>query len=120
MTRDPKETLQQCSSSASGAILLEEVERVQSSPVKTPRLTQRFNVWSVIGINFSLTATPLGIGSYLVFTVGVGGPPFFIYGYALAVVMQFMVCLSLAEMAASLPHVSGTFSFFSPSSLTLL
>ncbi|OAA42550.1 Amino acid/polyamine transporter I [Cordyceps fumosorosea ARSEF 2679] len=124
MARGLGPTLQHYSSSTSGAFLVKEVEHVQSDQVERRLLKQRFNVWSVIGINFSLTATPLGIGSYLVFTVGVGGPPFFIYAYAFAVVMQLMVCLSLAEMAASLPHVSGQIfwaaAFAPPKSARLL
>lgn len=94
------------------------VVQLEYSEVEHAVLTERFNVWSIIGMNFSLTATPLAIGSYLVFTVGVGGSPFFIYGYIFAVLMQLAVCLSLAEIAAALPHVSGTPDCSSISSLS--
>ena len=81
---------------------------VQEAPVK------HFNLWSTLGIAFSLTSTPIAIGTYLSVIIGVGGSPVFFFGYLLAGSMDLLVCLSLAEMAAVLPNSSGKlFSIFS-------
>lgn len=73
----------------------------------SPELEKRFSFLSTIGINFSLTSTPLSIGSYLSVAIGVGGSPVFAYGYLVAVSLNLIVCASLAEIAATLPHSSG-------------
>lgn len=70
-------------------------------------LKERFSVWSTIGIQYSIIATPLAVGSYLTFIIGLGGSPFFIYSYIVAAIGQLMLCLSMAEIAAVYPHVSG-------------
>lgn len=70
-------------------------------------LKERFSVWSTIGVNYSIIATPLAIGSYLTFIIGLGGSPFFIYSYIVAAIGQLVLCLSMAEIAAVYPHVSG-------------
>lgn len=90
----------------------------ENDEVEYALLRKRFNVWSTIGFAFSLTATPLGIGSYLVFAMGVGGSPFFTYGYIFVVIMQLGVCLSLAEISSAFPHVSGTVRHTSPFAIT--
>ncbi|KAF2027270.1 putative choline and nitrogen mustard permease [Setomelanomma holmii] len=68
---------------------------------------ESFNIWSSLGFQYSLTATPLAIGTYLASVIGVGGSPVFIYGYLLAVLCNLCVCVSLAEVAAVYPHTSG-------------
>lgn len=70
--------------------------------------TLHFNLWSTLGIAYSLTSTPIAIGTYLSVIVGVGGSPVFFFGYLLSAIMDLVVCLSLAEMAAVLPNSSGT------------
>lgn len=79
-------------------------EIIITSQSDTPK---RFNLYSVLGISFSITATPLGIGSYLAVVIGVGGSPVYLYGYIVAVALNLLVCLSLAEIAAVHPHASG-------------
>lgn len=66
-----------------------------------------FNLWSCLGINYSIIATPLSIGTYLAFNIGVGGSPVYIFGYLVATTFQIIVCISLAEMAAAFPHSTG-------------
>jgi hypothetical protein len=68
---------------------------------------ESFSLWSSLGLQYSLTATPLAIGSYLASVIGVGGSPVFIYGYVFAVLCNLCVCVSLAEIAAVYPHTSG-------------
>lgn len=69
--------------------------------------SRHFNLWSTLGINFSTIGTPLSIGTYLAFTIGVGGSPAYIYGYITTCLFQIMVCICLAELAATFPHSSG-------------
>ncbi|KAH6980624.1 putative amino acid transporter [Ilyonectria sp. MPI-CAGE-AT-0026] len=71
------------------------------------QLEQPFGVYSVIGMSYSLSATPMAIGTYLVFTVGVGGSPFFLYCFILTFVFNVISTLSLAELASIYPHASG-------------
>ncbi|KAI1341303.1 putative choline and nitrogen mustard permease [Xylariaceae sp. FL0016] len=66
-----------------------------------------FSLWSTIGISYSTMATPLSIGTYMAFSIGVGGSPVFIFGYIVSILFQFLVCLSLAEMARLFPHSTG-------------
>ncbi|TVY39738.1 Choline transport protein [Lachnellula subtilissima] len=75
--------------------------------VDTPRPEKPFQLWSTLGIAFSITSTPIAIGTYLSVSVGVGGSPVFFFGYILAVTMNLLVCASLAEMAAVFPHSAG-------------
>ncbi|KAH7034674.1 amino acid/polyamine transporter I [Microdochium trichocladiopsis] len=71
------------------------------------QLRPRFSVLAAIGIQYSISATPLAIGGYLTFILGVGGSPFFFYCFLVAVTGQMLVCLSLAEIASVYPHASG-------------
>ncbi|EXJ82252.1 hypothetical protein A1O3_06065 [Capronia epimyces CBS 606.96] len=70
-------------------------------------LDRPFRLWSSLGMQFSVSSTPLAIGTYLSFVIGIGGSPVFFFGYLLACVMGFCICLSLAEIAAVYPHASG-------------
>ncbi|KAJ5378201.1 amino acid transporter [Penicillium cataractarum] len=67
----------------------------------------RFNLWSTIGIQFSVTAAPLGIAGYTTLITGVGGSPFYFWGFLVAVIGQLLVALSLAELSSAYPHTSG-------------
>jgi amino acid permease len=68
---------------------------------------KQFHFWSTLGIAYSFTSTPLAVGTYLSLTVGIGGSPFFIFAYLLSVCMNMCICLSLAELAAVMPHCGG-------------
>lgn len=74
---------------------------------ETTELRTRFSIWSTIGVNFSLLATPMSVITYISLITGVGGSPFFIYCYITAAIGQLLVCTSMAEVAACFPHVSG-------------
>ncbi|OAQ59108.1 amino acid transporter [Pochonia chlamydosporia 170] len=87
-----------------GSSAVQHLETVMDSP---DRRRHHFNVWSTIGVNYSLIGTPLSIGTYLAFNIGVGGSPVYIFGYLLAAIFQMLICISLAEMAAAYPHSSG-------------
>ncbi|EFX04889.1 putative choline and nitrogen mustard permease [Grosmannia clavigera kw1407] len=80
---------------------------VGTGDVQNTQVKKNFNLWSTLGISFSLTSTPITIGTYLSVSIGVGGSPVFFFGYILSVIMDLCVCASLAEMAAVLPHSSG-------------
>jgi len=66
-----------------------------------------FNLWSTLGLVYSITATPFGMISYLSFTLILGGSPFFIYCYIVAVTFNIILCVALAEVSAIYPHPSG-------------
>ncbi|CZR67468.1 uncharacterized protein PAC_17367 [Phialocephala subalpina] len=70
-------------------------------------LEKRFSLLSTLGVNTSITCTPLAIGTYLSVVIGVGGSPVFVYAYLVAVTLNLLVCASLAEIASSYPHSSG-------------
>lgn len=78
-----------------------------SANYEIAELKPRFSVLAAIGIQFSISATPLAIGGYLTFILGVGGSPFFFYGFIVASIGQIFLCASLAEIAAVHPHASG-------------
>lgn len=80
-------------------------------PITDSNLAQRFNIFSTLGMSFSITATPLGIGTYLSVVIGVGGSPVYFFAYIVAVSLNFLVCISLAEIAAVHPHASGKLEF---------
>lgn len=71
----------------------------------------RFSAWSVVGIQFSITAAPLAILTYVGLVTGVGGTSYFFWCYLVSVVGQLLVSASLAEVAAFLPHASGQSHF---------
>ena len=79
-----------------------------SLPEKGDARRQHFSLWSTVGINYTSINTPLSIGTYMAFSIGVGGSPVYIFGYILAVSFQFLLCVSLAELAAAFPHSTGT------------
>jgi amino acid permease len=82
-------------------------QHVGCGTVQNVQVEKSFNLWSTLGISFSITSTPIAIGTYLSVSIGVGGSPVFFFGYILAVCMNLCICASLAEMAAVYPHSSG-------------
>lgn len=66
-----------------------------------------FNLWQTLGMNFSITCTPLSIGAYLSLIIGLGGAPFYIWGFLFASVFQLILGLVVAEIASGIPHSSG-------------
>lgn len=66
-----------------------------------------FNIWACLGVNFSITATPIAIGTMLALAIGVGGPPFFFYEYLFAGIGQLVLCVAMAEVASAIPHSTG-------------
>lgn len=73
----------------------------------TRQMRVTFNLWSTLGLVYSITATPIGVGSYLTFSLILGGSPFYIYGYIFAVSLNIILCVALAEIASMYPHPSG-------------
>ena len=71
------------------------------------RMQLSFNLWSTLGLVYSITATPIAVGSYLTFSFVLGGPPFYIYGYIFAVTLNIILCVALAEVSSIYPHPSG-------------
>lgn len=71
------------------------------------QMKKSFNIWSAVGLMASAQATPMAMGGYLSLIVGVGGPPVFIYSYFIGCTFSFLLCLSLAEIAAVYPSASG-------------
>lgn len=66
-----------------------------------------FNIWTCLGVNFSVTATPIAIGTFLALAIGVGGPPIFFYEYIFAGIGQLILCVAMAEVASAIPHSTG-------------
>ena len=83
---------------------------IQEARADVIRPEKPFKLLSTLGIAYSITSTPLAIGTYLSVAIGVGGSPVFFFGFVLTVVMSLCICLSLAEMAAVLPHSGGKLS----------
>lgn len=83
-----------------------EVGDMQDVDANKP-LQESFSIWSALGLQYSLTSTPLAVGTYLASVIGVGGSPVFIFGYIFAVGCNLCICVSLAEIAAVYPHTSG-------------
>jgi hypothetical protein len=69
--------------------------------------TDRFNLWSTIGVQFGVTASPLAIGIFLQLVTGAGGSPYFFWCLLVAMTGQFLICFSLAELSSVYPHTAG-------------
>ncbi|CAK9438589.1 uncharacterized protein LODBEIA_P28130 [Lodderomyces beijingensis] len=82
-----------------------EVER--GSVYSHHELEKNFSLFSTCAFQISLLASPLAIGAFLNTVIGVGGPPFLIYGFILAVTLDLVVCYCLAELASAYPHSSA-------------
>jgi choline transport protein len=68
---------------------------------------ERFSLWSVLGVQYTTSATPLSICGFMQFTLAVGGSPFFFWCFLVVVVLQGLLVLSFAELGSSFPHVAG-------------
>jgi hypothetical protein len=73
-------------------------------------MDNHFNIWSTLGVMYTINCVPIVIGYSLAVVIGVGGGPFFIYGYIVTLVFQGVLCACLAELASAFPHMSGTFT----------
>lgn len=87
---------------SSGEISVGQVEEVH--------LRRQFSFWSTLGLIYSLTAVPISMGNYMAFSIGLGGGPFFIWGFIFSAFMNSLLCLPMAEMSALYPHMSGKYS----------
>ncbi|CAK3848194.1 Choline transport [Lecanosticta acicola] len=83
------------------------VQDIALGEVRHTRVKKSFSLLSTLGVSFSITSTPIAIGTYLSVSIGVGGSPVYFFGYILSVLMDLCICASLAEMAAVYPHSSG-------------
>lgn len=68
---------------------------------------QRFNLWVMLGVQYTTSAAPLSICGFMQFTLGIGGSPFFFWCFLAAVFCQGLVVLSFAELGSSFPHAAG-------------
>lgn len=66
-----------------------------------------FRLWQTLGLNFSLTCTPMAIGSYLALIGGLGGFPYFVWCFVFAGAFQILLGTTIAELASAMPHSSG-------------
>ena len=82
-------------------------DRVGEVLVQHAAMHQEFNLWSTLGIGFSYIATPLSIGSFLVYSLAAGGSAYFFWGYVVCFIFQTLVVISMAEIAGFAPHTSG-------------
>lgn len=69
--------------------------------------SDRFDIWNTIGVQFSVGAAPLSTGIYLSLVVATGGRPYFFWSSLVALIGQFQIMLSLAEIASAYPHTAG-------------
>ncbi|OAG35516.1 hypothetical protein AYO21_10324 [Fonsecaea monophora] len=68
---------------------------------------ERFSLWSVLGVQYTLGCAPLAIAGYMQFTLGVGGSPYFFWCFIVAAVGQGIVVMTFAELSSAYPHVAG-------------
>jgi hypothetical protein len=66
-----------------------------------------FRLWQTLGMNFSLTCTPMAVGSYLALIGGLGGFPYFVWCFVFAGSFQIVLGTTIAELASAMPHSSG-------------
>ncbi|KAF4435959.1 amino acid transporter [Fusarium acutatum] len=66
-----------------------------------------FSMLGAIGVQWGTAAAPLTICANLQLVVGVGGSPFYFWGFVVSSFFQFLLVLSLAELASCFPHTSG-------------
>ncbi|KAK5049833.1 hypothetical protein LTR84_003951 [Exophiala bonariae] len=88
-----------------------DVEQMDSGPVQIHAVTDldddRFSLWSVLGMQYTCSAAPISISGFMVFTLGLGGNPFFFWCFLFAALVQGLPTLSLAELSSAFPHVAG-------------
>ncbi|KIW09449.1 hypothetical protein, variant [Verruconis gallopava] len=69
----------------------------------------RFSVWSVLGVGFSLTNSWFGVSAALVAGINSGGPVLLVYGIIIVALVSTCVGISLAELASALPNAGGQY-----------
>ncbi|KFY92623.1 hypothetical protein V500_04120 [Pseudogymnoascus sp. VKM F-4518 (FW-2643)] len=95
-------------SSLKGTNIVEKEFSTMSTEGGTVRAQKKhFNFWSALGIQYSVTAAPLTLGMYMSLSVGLGGAPFYFWGFIFVGIMQFIGALAVSEIASALPHSSG-------------
>lgn len=67
----------------------------------------RFSLWSVLGVQYTLGCAPLAIAGYMQFTLGIGGSAYFFWCFIVAAIGQCITVLNFAELASAFPHVAG-------------
>lgn len=70
---------------------------------------KRFNLWSVLGLQYSSCNSPISICGYMAFSIGVGGSPYYFWCLIVAGFIQGFSVVNLAELASAFPHVAGKF-----------
>lgn len=68
---------------------------------------ERFNLWSVLGLQYTSCAPPISICGYMGFSIGVGGSPYYFWCLVVAGIIQGFSAINLAELASAYPHVAG-------------
>ncbi|KAF2160549.1 hypothetical protein M409DRAFT_37684 [Zasmidium cellare ATCC 36951] len=66
-----------------------------------------FKLWQTLGMNFSITNTPISVGAYLSLIIGLGGFPYYVWCFIFAGFFQLILGLVVAEIASAMPHSSG-------------
>ncbi|CAH6720155.1 choline transport protein [[Candida] jaroonii] len=85
----------------------EEIVSTAVHEIHETGLEKRFNIWSTTAMQCTLICSPLAIGTFLSTTSGLGGSPFLVWGFLVAVSFQLFICFSLAELASAYPHSSA-------------
>lgn len=80
---------------------------------------ERFSLWSVLGVQYTTSCSPIAILGFMQFTLSSGGSPYFFWCFLVVGVLQGLVVLSFAELGSAFPHVAGM-GFFSKFCLLLL
>jgi choline transport protein len=79
--------------------------RSDSQPISR----NRFSIWSVLGVGFSLTNSWFGVSASLVAGINSGGPVLLVYGIIIVGVVSICVGISLAELASAMPNAGGQY-----------
>jgi choline transport protein len=85
-------------------------ESAVEGTMEATQLKRHLSIRASIGVNYSISATPLTVGSNLALAIGVGGSPMFFYRFLFTGFFQIILCLAMAELASAMPHSSGQYS----------
>ncbi|PIG85088.1 choline transport protein [Aspergillus arachidicola] len=81
------------------------ITTVEEGSIQVINSDAPLHFWGALGMNFTITAAPISIGSFLALTIGLGGPPFFFYtGFLFIGLGQLVFCLAAAAIASSMLH----------------
>lgn len=69
----------------------------------------RFTIWSILGVGFSLTNSWFGISAALVTGINSGGPVVIVYGIIIIALVSTCVGISLSELASAMPNAGGQY-----------